>query len=397
MPLEYGSRYALLGAMARQLAGAFASRGCPVNPNEPMGARPGLLLFFNALADPAAMHQRLLRAGPNLAVVQFHVDHPFALDEAQTDLFARLPNFRLVLPCLDGAHLLRLRWPSLAHAHCPHGVAPEALCDPASIARRHAGRAGGGDAADLILTGSIHTEGEIERMRERLPGAVRPAADEVAGLLIEHPAMPFEQALDLALAPRGTPPGQWKLAAAIWSVAVSAANRRRRAAIVRAMQGVRTVLYGGEAWREFASGTIEYRGDVAYDALPDALAGARVCLAWGPTQFAHTFSERLLLSMAAGCATVADDRLMIRRHFAHHPAPVAGDAHSRRDGAAVTLFDASGRDGPARARAAVDDLLRDASRREAMALAARGAIEAGHLWRHRTDAIAAVGSAALAA
>ncbi len=381
LPFNYQSQYSLLGSMARELAAAFAVRGCAVNPPGVIGERPALYLFFNAPADLADLPAAALRPGSNIALAQFHVDHPFALNPRVTDALAELPNFRMFLPCVDSAHLLRLRWPRLAHAHCAHGVPPSALCDASTINSRHDAR-----HLDLLIAGSIHTELELERKRERIPAPLRRAADDIVELLAPRPSMPFEQAMDVVLAPNQTPAGQWALAAMLWEYAVAAVNRRRRVALVRAMQGVRTVVLGGAAWAEFCTGTIEHRADVPYNELPGALASARVCLAWGPTQFAHSFSERLLLALAAGCATVADDRLMIRREFA-----------SAGVGACVSLFDAHGPESPMRCRAAVDELLNNAGRRHAMASAGRAIVERAHLWHHRTDLLASISSAAIAA
>lgn len=374
IPMRYESRYSLLGAMARQLAEAFARRGCLVNPRSPeVGAVDSLLVYFNFLPSTEELHPAVKRAGSRVAVVQFLVDHPLALNDEQMDEMVGLPNYRLFLPCMDGAHLLRLRWPGLIHAHCAHGVPPESLVDGGTIgvAERE---------MDLVVTGSIHTEGELSAMRERMPAGMRGRADEIVGLLVEHPWMAFEQALDVVLCGANVPPGQWRLAAMLWRYATAAVNRKRRMAMVRGMQGVRTAVYGPESWRECCGGTIEYRGEVGYGELPGVLAGAKVGLAWGPTQFTHTFSERLLLSMGAGCATVADDRLMVRREF--------------RVGEEL-LVHAPGDAGDARAQ--VERLLGDEGLRVEMARQGREAVARGHLWENRLDLFAAVGSAAIAA
>lgn len=404
--LEYASRYALLGSMAREIADAFAARGCAVNPPTTPGAAantPGMIVWLNFLVSADTLRPELTRPGSRAALVQFFVDHPFALWPDQMDALAAIPNFRLVLPCVDGAHLLRLRWPRLRHTHCLHGVSPRALCDAAAIEQSH--RAAGDDARphDLIVTGSIHTEAELDALRRAVPARVHRACDDVVKWLLAQPHTPFEHALDVALASDGLITGEWTLCAAAWRYVVAAVNRRRRIALVRAMQGVNTILYGGDAWKEFCTGTIRHMGETTYEELPRALAGARVCLALGPTQFTHTFSERLLLGMGAGCACVADDRLLVRKHFAHsidgrafaptsRAADIAGAPSTTAPAAA--LFDASH---PAAARAEVDRLLQDHDARTAMAAAARAEVERAHLWTHRLDTLAAVGSDALAA
>lgn len=162
----------------------------------------------------------------------------------------------------------------------------------------------------------------------------------------------------------------------MFRVVIPAVNRRRRIALVKAMQGISTAVFGGEAWREVCTGTIRYAGQVPYADVAERLTTARVCLAWGPTQFTHSFSERVLLSMAAGCATVADDRLFLRRHFVDR----------RSDGACLRLFDAAA---PASARAAVEQVLNDREASLAMAVRGRRAIKAAHLWRHRVDTLLA--------
>lgn len=373
IPMRYESRYSLLGAMARQLAEAFARRGCEVNPRSPeVGAVESLLVYFNFLPSTEDLHPAVRASGSRVAVVQFLVDHPLAVNDRQMDEMAELPNFRLFLPCMDGAHLLRLRWPGLIHAHCPHGVGPESVVGDEAI--------GADREMDLVVTGSVHTEGELSAMRERMPAAMRGVGDEIARLLVEHPGMSFEQAADVVLCGLNVPSGQWRLLAMLWSYATAVVNRERRLGMVRAMQGVRTAVYGAESWREVCGGTIEYRGEVGYGELPGVLSRAKVGLAWGPTQFTHTFSERLLLSMGAGCASVVDDRLMVRREFAvgeellvHAPGDAAG------------------------ARACVERLLGDEGLRVEMARRGRDAVARGHLWEKRLDLFAAVGSAAIAA
>lgn len=401
---EYQSRYALLGVMARELADAFAEKGCEINPP---GVRAGVqgapacvILWLNFLASMNDLKPEITRAGSRAALVQFFVDHPLALWPEQMDALSRLDNFRMCLPCLDGAHLLRLRWPRLRHVHCLHGVSRAALADRESIgAPREDG---------LLVMGSIHTEAEVAAVRAKAPGRLLRGADEIVELMVAHPWMPFEQAAEVALAPMGALVGDWNLLTGVWKYVSAAVNRRRRVALVRAMEGAPTVVYGAEAWKEFCRGgagapdrsTIEFRGDLPYAETSAALKRARACLAWGPTQFTHSFSERLLLSLGAGCATVADDRLLVRRHFACEGvgaeavrATASAGADVKRS-TCVRVFDAAD---AASARAAVEALLADPERRAAMGLAGRDEIERAHLWAHRVDTIAAVGADALAA
>ncbi|MBL0927740.1 MAG: glycosyltransferase family 1 protein [Phycisphaerales bacterium] len=383
IPQTYDSRYALLGAMARELAEAFAARGCPVNPprHPAAAAGPGLFVFFNFLPAVHGVEDLLLSRHARTGVLQVLVDHPLALDERLMDQLAPLPTFRLVTAAPDGAHLLRLRWPALRHAHVPHAISPAALCDEAAIEPSHTRPADrGGRPVDLAILGSIHTEAELAALRAAIPAPLRRPADDAADLMARHPALTFEDAADLTVGAAGTPTGQWGLLALLWRYVIPAVNRSRRLALLGAMQGVSAAVHGPESWAEHCTGTLRYAGPVAYREVPRVLAGARAHLALGPTQFAHAFSERLLLSMAAGCATVADDRVMIGRHFG----PDSG----------VATFPAGE---PGAARAAVDRLLSDPAAAAGAGLAARRAVADAHLWAHRLPALAAVGGDALAA
>ncbi len=379
---EYESRFALLGAMAREMAEALAGKGCDVNPEgglEALGGRAGMALWLNFLGGSRQLSPRVTAAGSRVALVQFFVDHPLALWTEQMDALSRLPNFRMVLPCVDGLHLLRLRWPGLKHAHCLHGVSPTALAPPDEIEASHLGRGESARGVDVVVTGSIHTEEEIAELRAKLPARVHGVCDEAAAMMEQRPWTPFEQALDVAAGSDGLMTGEWALLQGCQRYVVALVNRRRRTAMVRALRGLGVEVYGGSAWESVcAEAGAKWRGEVAYGELPATLRRARVCLALGPTQFTHTFSERLLLSLAAGCATVADDRLLARKHF--------GEA------GCVALFDAAR---PEAMRAQVEALLTDRDRCAAMGVAGREAVARGHLWAHRMDTLARVGSDAV--
>ncbi len=370
------SRYALLGAMCAEIVDACRARGRVCNPSPEIRNEPAILLWGNFLPDEGSLMERLLTPGTPVALLQYFVDHPLVLNAAQMDRLAVCDRFRMALPCLDGAHLLRLRWPTLKHVHVLHGVPRSALRDPAALEREHLSRPGETHARehDLVVLGSIHSPAELDTARSKLPERLLRSCDEIVELMYAHPWMAFEQALDITVGADGVIPGHWPLASAVFQLVSATLNRRRRVALVQAMQGVPTVVFGAEAWREFCTGTIRYAGDVPYDRVAEAMAGARVCLAWGPTQFAQSFSERILLSMAAGCATVADDRLMVRRHFRTDDPALA----------CAATFDAGA---PESARAEVDRLLAD--RASALELAQRGRaeVERAHLWDHRVGAL----------
>jgi hypothetical protein len=379
VPWLYESRYALLGAMAAELADAFRDAGCNVNPESGPSldpASPALLVFLN-FRRLEAIPDHARRPGTRLAVIQLFVDHPLALAPDLVDAYAALPAFRMLLPCVDGLHWLRQRWPALKHAPCLHAVPRSALCDPASIAPRHE-RPSARDA-DVLAAGSIHARAELDAMRQRVPAQLHKPCDEMVELLFCHPWLSFEQALDAVLGPEGVMTGLWPTAAGVFRYVSAELNRRRRVSLVRAMQGLDTLVLGGEAWREFCTGTIRFGGDAPYAELPARLARARVCLAWGPTQFTQSFSERILLSLASGCATIADDRLLVRKHF---------------DRSCARLFDAAD---PDVARGHAEALLKDQGQAVSLGAAGRALVESRHLWAHRLPLLGAVASQALAA
>ncbi len=385
---RYNSRYSLLGAMAAELADAFARAGHPVNPPAEQCAAPGPAAsiwfnFLNSIADVAAL--RAQAPSRRIGLIQFFVDHPFAVWAEQLDGLSRVEAHRLLLPCADSTHLLRLRWPSLRAVHCLHGVPPSALAPADLIERGHLG-APEGDPAHrpdgVAVFGSIHTEAELADLREAVPARLRKACDQAAETMLAHPWTTFEQAMDLSQASESLPAAEWSSLSLCWRWVIASVNRARRTALVAAMQGLPTVVYGPDAWKQFCGGSIEHRGNIDYAATSAALARARVCLAWGPTQFTHSFSERLLLSLAAGCATIADDRLMARRHFA-----ADGVERVRMVGAAA----------PHEARAVAEALLEDVPRRAAMGLAGRAEIARAHLWDHRLPRIDAAAREAISA
>jgi len=383
IPTRYKSRYSLLGRMCEEFAQAFEEAGYTLRPLDDLGRTPGVLLYINFMAEDEDLWRTVMSPRSRLGLVQFFVDHPLALSTTQMDRLARLPHFRMALPCVDSVHLLRMRWPSLRHTHCLHGAPRSALCDPASLEAEHLGGGVGARGEQLVVLGSIHSQEEIDALWESSLDRVRRPAREMVELLLEHPWMPFEQAMDVAVGGDGVAPGEWALAAGLFRMVAPTVNRRRRIALVEAMQGVPTAVYGGQAWAEVCTGSLRYAGQVDYADVASTMATARICLAWGPTQFTHSFSERLLLSMAAGSATVADDRLLVRKHFA-----------TEGEDQCVALFDAAK---PESARAAVESLLADPQRALALATRGRAEVERAHLWAHRVPALTEAGVEALAA
>ncbi len=362
--------------MAGELGAAFARAGARVNPEGEVSARAGLFLFLNFPEDYHTF-SRWARLGPDglacpgTALIHFFVDHPLALPASIMNQLCKLPHYRLLMPCADDTHLLRLRWPTIKHLRCWHGAPPSALCDAAGLERGHAAAPEqGGRDIDLLVAGSIHTTEELIRLRNAIPVGVRGAADEMVRFMLAAPHAAFGQAFELC-APSGVyGSDQWQYLQILWRYVTAALNRERRGRLVRAMQGVRTVVIGTEAWREFCTGTIEYRGEASYERLPGWFSRARTCLAWGPTQFVHSFSERLLLALAGGCACAADDRALVRAEFS----------------SCVDLFDAAS---PESARASVERLLADRALAAAMGARGRSLVETRHLWDHRLEVFGA--------
>lgn len=378
-PEVTGSRYSLLGAFACELAGAFTRAGADVNPMTARGRR-AMFIIFDTPGDVGQMRTWIESAVGRLehaAVLHLHVDHPLALPVSGVEEMSKWPGYRLLLACRDDAHILRLRWPLLKHMTCEHGVGQGALCDEGKLEAAHLGEGdeGGGDGESerpdtVVAMGTIHSQGELGAMLEMLPAALRGVAQAAGEVLTSHPSLSCLQAFDCVLPSGMLSADHWQLMAAVQRYATAHANRARRVAMIGAMQGIPTVVYGSAAWVEHCTGTIEYRGAIEYDNISNYLKRGRVCIAWGPAQFAQSFSERLLLALAAGCATVTDDRLMTRVAFGQEGAP------------ACLIEDFSR---PLAVREAVEACLEEP--RLAFEIARRGvaAVAKGHLWDHRLE------------
>lgn len=364
VPTRFESRYGLLQAFTEEFGAAWVGSGGAVNPARREGER-AVYLFFNSPQSPEAVHQRM---GPLMGprhLVQWCVDHPLTLPDTHVDRYAAIPGYRLVMVGEDDLHLLPLRWPSIRYARVRHGVDAGALCAEGSI--------GGERACDVVMAGSIVGESGIEALRGQVPGNLRSAAEEIVALRTRYPWLGFGQAWDGVVSRLDHPGDTWGQMALVFHYTTAVVNRARRTALIRAMQGLRVRLVGTETLRELAGGTVVYAGEVPYGGVARELAGARVCLALGPTQFVQSYSERLLLSLAAGCATVADARVSVERDFG-----VSG---------CVETFDVAR---PEEARAKVEALLRDKERCVAMGRCGRRVVEGGHLWSHRVAEIAAL-------
>jgi hypothetical protein len=380
IPTQFVSRYSLLGAFASELGDAFSRAGAVVNADRHPADERGIFLLFNTperVENIKAWIESIVGELAHAAVLHYHVDHPFALHAPHIDVLSKWPTYRLLLPCRDDAHILRLRWPSMKHISCPHGVPRSALCYADSISSEFTQpQMEGARPVPLMLAGTIHSDDQLAEMTAALPQPLREVSETVASLLASRPHMTFTQAFDIALPPGMLSPDHWRLMEVIWRCATAAANTRRRVRIASAMQGIPTAIYGPPAWEPHCRGTLAYAGEAEYAALPGLFRQARVTVAWGPTQFAHTYSERLLLAFAAGCATVTDDRLMSRAQFGEESA-----------GSPLCLFEDAAN--PEAIREAVDALLGDGEAAAEMACRGRACVETAHLWDHRLDTFAA--------
>ncbi len=376
---RYQSAYGLLGAMAQEVCAGLREAGHEAQmlnlATDPHPDR-GVFVFFNAPVTLDAFPRALWEPGHGgaLRAVQVFVDHPFALPAATIDAWAErgrraggpgdLGNLRVCLPCADDVHLLRMRWPGLTHAWMPHGIAASALCAGDGVSRA----AWDAREFDVVVTGSVVAEQEIRDafalMSQRVQGMVK----EVVAVMVADAGVGYLQALDLVMGSRSVITGEWSTAQAFWRVCVAMTNRIRRMRAVQSLQGLRVGVFGSEAWREVCTGTISYGGSVAYSGIAGTFARGRVGLAWGPTQFVHSYSERIMLAMAAGCAAVSDDRLLVRRDFP----------------GLCGFYDAAR---PESAREACEKLLRDPA--GSLAMAARGRAWVGErcLWRHRVGTL----------
>lgn len=367
---RYESAYGLLGAMARELCDGLREAGrsarlidLAVDPHP----ESGVFVFFNAPKSLDAFPRALWTPGSGLRAVQVFVDHPFAMPDAALDEWSRrngLANLRVCLPCADDLHLLRMRWPGLRHAWMGHGIPGSAVCGEGAVTRA----AWDAKAFDVVVTGSIAGEREIADALARMSPEVAAMVREIVAVMLADAGVGYLQALDLVMGSRSVITGEWRTAQAFWRVCIAAVNRARRVRAVQSLQGLRVGVFGSEAWREACTGSIAYAGRVDYEGVGEAFGRGRVALAWGPTQFVHSYSERLMLAMGAGSAAVSDDRLLVRRDFP----------------GLCGLYDAAR---PESARTACEALLSDPEAAIETARRARSWVAERCLWRRRVGAI----------
>lgn len=410
--MRYASRFDLLSAMATQLAEGMLEAGYGIVDDESDPAlRSGggsssggggggervVRVFFNhpvsigalkAWADQAADRG----AGRGLEqddLVQIFVDHPLAMGSGVMDELVAIERFRVLLVSTDDASLLRMRWPRMRFARCLHAVWPGAVADERGVVASQLGMdrecdqlGCGRRDIDVIVAGGIASEAELANVWSTVPEGLREAARDTRDLMIAEPGLGFLGACEACMPGFTRATDSWRLMQSVQRACVADVNRRRRMAMVDALRGLRTrdgrrarvVVIGPQAWREVCEvgareeREIEYGGEVAYGALPGEFRRAKVCVALGPTQFTTAYSERLLLGMAAGCACVAEGRMMVRQ--------VIGEG--------VAMFaEGNARD----MRARVEAMLADDQDRARRGVWGVREVFARHLWKHRAGLI----------
>lgn len=382
VPDRYESRFSLIEAFCNELREGAAELGVVSNPPASNGLRPRLasaFVFFN-FAPSAQMlfdwigDTRHLQDVP-LALVQWLIDHPFNLEQKFTSDLLAQPGYRLVTVANDDSHLLRLRWPSLQHFSVAHGVPRSALVEAAGIESSHCGRGDDARDIDVLFSGSIASDEDLNRLRALVPAALHQFCDDIVQLKLANPALTFTSAFDLEMPSPLICPDHWGLLAVVFRYTTAVLNRARRTTLLNSMRGLRVTLLGTASWTphveaaRLAGVNVDFVCDVPYRELHAYLARSKVCVAINPTQFTHAFSERLLLSLAAGCGTVSDRRLSVTNNFA---------AANRE--ACVELCDL---ERPESVREAVVRLLDDPQLRSLQGSLGRAAIEREHLWSHR--------------
>ena len=256
---SYQSQFDLLGAMASEIAQGFIARGYKarlIDIAEDESPTEGVFLFLNTPQSLDQLPPALFVPGSNLSAVQVHVDHPFALPDSLLDEWTQrvgLERFRLMLPCLDDVHLLRTRFAGLVHSWMPHGIPRESLCDMDTLTEE----AFVGREFDVVVTGSVRSQEEIDRGLGQLDAPVRAMAGEMAHLMIKEPHLGYVAAVDLVMGSRGVITGSWEAQKYLWGLVIAMVNRHRRIETVQAMQGVRVGVFGSDVWKAHCTGTIE--------------------------------------------------------------------------------------------------------------------------------------------
>ena len=248
-----------------------------------------------------------------------------------------------------------------------HGLPRDALCPIDSITReQHSQR-----EFDVVVAGSVRPQDQIDSQLSVIPPAMASMARDMAYLMVHEPHLGYIAAADIVMGTGGVITGDWKTLKLLWALVISMVNRERRLTTVRALQGLRVGVFGSDAWKSECVGTIEYGGEVEYAKNAEVFGRARVGLAWGPSQFVHSYSERIMQAMAGGACVVADDRLLVRRDFKD----------------SCLVFDWTN---PEHARAAVDGAVDDPDAAIEIARRGRMRVEESCLWEHRVETMLSI-------
>lgn len=379
---QYQSQFDLLGAMSEELCEAFNAKGVDARLRKlTVDTMPteGTMFFMNTDDTLLGIPPELLKQNSSMRAIQYYVDHPFGLSDGGIDKWNeinQLENYRLALPCIDDAHLLRYRFPNLVHGWVPHGIPRSALCNVETLTPDHYNAR----EFDVVVTSSVWSQERINDAISTIkdPGIAQMIND-IANMMIRDPHLGYVAACDIALGSRGIITGKWITQKHLWNLVIAIVNRFRRIETVKALQGLKVGVFGTDEWAKHCSGTIHYAGQATYAECAGAFERGRVALAWGPTQFVHSYSERIMQAMAGGACVVADDRMMVRHDF-------NGTMSANSEFPTAKLFDWSGTN-IAAAREAIDYQL--AHPQESLEMAKRGRLlaEKTCLWEHRVDAM----------
>lgn len=377
---RYQSQFDLLGAMSEELCEAFVARGYNAKlrtflPGDQLDG--GTLLFMTLDHTLNGFPPALFEPGSRMRAIQYYVDHPLGLSDGTIDLWDKanaLSNYRLALPCLDDVHLLRYRFPKLVHSWIPHGIPRSSLCDLETLTPEHYARR----EFDVVVTSSVRPQEEIDASIASIndPGIVD-MINNIASIMIHDPHAGYIAACDIVMGSRGIITGKWATQKHFWNLVIAIVNRFRRIETVQSLQGLRVGVFGSNEWIKHCTGTIHYAGQASYAQCAQAFSRGRIGLAWGPTQFVHSYSERIMQAMAGGACVVADDRMMVRHDF-------NGSMSATPTSPTAKLFDWSGTNLNA-ARQAIEYQL--AHPDKSLDMARRGRIHAEKtcLWEHRVD------------
>jgi hypothetical protein len=370
---SYQSQFGLLGAMAREIEAACQELGYDsrlIASEQMTEINTGIVFFMNTPTSIDQLPKALFEPDSQIRAVHYLVDHPFALPDKLLDAWSTrngLDRYRLCLPCADDAHLLRARFPGLVHRWVPHGIPRQALCPAESIhtdslARRE---------FDVVVTGSIWSQERIDTELHKLPRELTGLVQDMVFVLLREPHLGYVAAADLVMGTQGVITGDWKTIKLLWALIIAIINRERRRQTLASLQGLRVGVFGSDSWKPECSGTLEYCGEVEYAQCTEAFKRGKIALAWGPTQFVHSYSERIMQAMAAGACVLADDRLLVRRDFKD----------------CCTLFDWSIAQN---ARQPIEDLLADNEICAKQARRGRAHVEAKCLWSHRVESLLSI-------